>query len=389
MRDQADVSARRQRTRTQLLTAIRENVGVTRAGLGGLTGLSRSAIAAGVQDLLAEGLITEDGQAGESADGRGRPAALLSPAMPSGAVIGVDFGHAHVGVAVADTAGRILGERQQSADVDRDADMALETAVGLARQLLDATGMSSQQVREIAAGVPGPLDPHTSVVRSSAILSGWVGRNPADELAARVGHRVHVRNAADMGALGELRFGAARGLRDFLYVKVSDGIGAGLVLGGQLYRGTTGVTGEIGHIRLADAGDWCRCGNQGCLETVASTTELRRRLSRTRLAAASGNSDLPLSELSGDPAAARIITETGRTLGRVLAELCNCLNPAAIILGGELGAAGHPFVSGVRESIDRYALPDTAEAVHIHAAELGTRSELMGAIALAIQATVS
>jgi predicted NBD/HSP70 family sugar kinase len=379
-------SQRRRRSRDQLLTLIRDRDAVTRSELSGLTGLSRSAVADGVQSLLADRLIVEDRSGSGGTDsGPGRPAAMLCPARPEGVVVGIDFGHSHVAVAVAETTGRVIGEHRKLMDVDGAAGPALDTAGRLVYQLLGDLGIPLAAVLDIAAGIPGPLDLHTRVLRSPSILADWVGLAPAEELAARIGRAVHVANDADMGAQGELRFGAARGCRDFLYVKASHGIGAGLVLNGQTYRGAGGIAGEIGHTQLPGAANWCRCGNRGCLETVVCIGEVHRQLAETRLELAPNNLDLSLAEISINPVAARVITEAGRTIGRVLADLCNGLNPGVIILGGELGTAGQPLISGVRESIDRYAQPATAEAVDIRTAALGLRSELIGAVCLAIQ----
>jgi len=378
-------SARRQRSRHQLLTLIRERGSITRNDLGALTGLSRSAIAEGVASLIADHLVVEEGTqtvAGNAA--RGRPAALLAPSQRAGLVAGIDFGHAHVSVAVAGTDGSVLVEHRESVNVDDDAAHALDTAAALfGRCLVDAKA-SSSEVLSIAAGIPGPLDSGSHLVRSATILSAWVGLDPERELSNRLGRTVHVGNDADMGAQGELRFGAARGCRDFLYIKASHGIGAGLVLNGDSYRGSIGIAGEIGHTKLPGADNWCRCGNRGCLETVVSITEVRRQLEHTRVPNASPDEDSLLASHTNNPVARRVVTEAGRTLGQVLAELCNCLNPEAIILGGELGTAGRPLVAGVRESIDRYAQPAIAQAVDVRTAELGLRSELMGAVSRAM-----
>ena len=385
MAPQSERSARRQRSRHQLLNLIRERGSITRNDLGRLTGLSRSAIAEGVQGLIRDNLVVEEGtQTIGSSSVRGRPAALLAPCRPAGLVAGIDFGHAHVSVAVAGTDGSVLVEHRESVNVDDEAATALDTAAVLLQRCLTEANASASEVLSIAAGIPGPLDSGSHRVRSATILSAWVGLDPEQELSNRLGRTVHVGNDADMGAQGELRFGSARGCRDFLYIKASHGIGAGLVLNGETYRGSIGIAGEIGHTQLPGAGSWCRCGNRGCLETVVSITEIQRQLEHIKVQNASPDKGLSLASITNDPAAARVVTEAGRTLGQVLAELCNCLNPAAIILGGELGTAGGPLVAGVRESIDRYAQPAIAQAVDVRTAELGLRSELMGAVSRAM-----
>src|SRR5215475_834550 len=375
--------ARHQRTPAQLLETIRDLGGVTRADLSRLTGLSRSAVAHAVAALLADGLISEREPGGGHPGRRGRPAALLMPSRPAGHVVGIDFGHAHVGAAVADTAGEVLAERRLAADVDHHADEVLDESARLARDLLGQAGVPLSEVLAIAAGIPGPLDPQTRALRPPAILAAWAGRDAGHELATRLGLPVEVANDADLGALGELRYGAGRGRQDFVYVKASHGVGAGLVLGGRIYRGAAGIAGEIGHTSLPDATEWCRCGNRGCLETVVALGPLRHRLARIGIPPAADGAGWPVTRLQENALAVRVLAEAGRILGRALADLCNCLNPEAVILGGEVGTAGPALVAGVRESIDRYAQPAAAEAVQVLAAGLGARSELMGAVALA------
>jgi predicted NBD/HSP70 family sugar kinase len=375
--------ARHQRTPAQLLETIRDLGGVTRADLSRLTGLSRSTVAHAVAALLADGLITEREPGGSPAGQRGRPAALLTPSRPPGHVVGIDFGHAHVGVAVADTGGEVLAESRLGADVDHHADEVLDTSARMTRDLLSQAGVPLSQVAAAVAGLPGPLDPQTRALRPPAILAAWAGRDAGHELATRLGLPVEVANDADLGALGELRYGAGRGRRDFVYVKASHGVGAGLVLGGWIYRGAAGMAGEIGHTSLPDATEWCRCGNRGCLETVVSLGPLRRRLARIGILPAADGAGWPVVRLQQNALAVRVLAEAGRVLGRALADLCNCLNPEAVILGGEIGTAGPPLVAGVRESIDRYAQPAAAETVQVLVAGLGARSELMGAVALA------
>jgi predicted NBD/HSP70 family sugar kinase len=332
--------ARHQRTPALLLETIRDLGGVTRADLSRLTGLSRSAVAHAVAALLADGLIAEREPGGGHAGQRGRPATLLTPSRPPGHVVGIDFGHAHIGVAIADTTGDVLAESRLGADVDHHADEVLDTSARMTRYLLSQAGVPLSQVIAVVAGLPGPVDPRTRALRPPAILAAWAGRDAGHELASRLGLPVEVANDADLGALGELRYGAGRGRRDFVYVKASHGVGAGLVLGGRIYRGAAGIAGEIGHTSLPDATEWCRCGNRGCLETVVSLGPLSRRLARIGIPPAAGGAGWPASPLQENALAVRVLTEAGRILGRALADLCNCLNPEAVILGGEIGTAG-------------------------------------------------
>lgn len=379
-------SARQLRTQQLLVAALQQSGPLTRQRLSRLTGLSPSAVAAAVQVLLTDHRLIETDRVGPAGRGRGRPSRTLELARREGPVLGIDFGHAHVRAAIAHTAGEVLSEDCIDIDVDADPDAAMAAAEASVRRLLSEAGIALNDVLSVAACIPAPLDATTDRVSSATILSGWVALNPHRDLSARIGTNVVVGNDADLGARGEHRFGAAKEYQDFLYIKASHGIGAGLVINGQTYRGSSGIAGEIGHTQLPGATSLCRCGSRGCLETVVSITEVRRQLDHVL---SSESADGPLSALSLNRAAARVLTDAGRTMGRVLADLCNCLNPAAIIIGGELGVAGDPIVSGVRESIDRYAQPATAAAVTIRTAELGTRAELLGAVATAIETTAA
>jgi predicted NBD/HSP70 family sugar kinase len=276
----------------------------------------------------------------------------------------------------------VLGERRLALDVDHDSTRALDAAAALLEELLDEVAIDRSQLVGAGMGVPGPIDRRTGTVGSS-ILPGWNGLEPGRELSARLGLHVEVDNDANLGALGEHRFGAGRGLTEVVYVKLATGIGSGLILRGALHRGATGIAGELGHVQVQADGVVCNCGGRGCLQTVASVPTL------LDAARAAHGPDLTLQGLielvaAGDFGARRIIGEAGRAVGRVLSDLCNFVNPEAIIVGGDLSAAGEPLLAGIREAIDRHALPGAAEAVEVRPATLGERAEVLGALALVI-----
>ena len=297
-------------------------------------------------------------------------------------MLGVDFGHRHVRVAVADLSSTVLAERAIDLDVDHDAPTALATAVDLVDEVLDDAGLERSQLVGAGIGLPGPIDRLTATVCSQFILPGWVGVRAGDELSDRLGLAVEIENDANLGALAEASFGAGQGLSDILYVKLSSGIGAGLVLGGRVHRGASGMAGELGHIQVRAEGAVCRCGNRGCLETIASTTALLALL-RPTYGELTVRGMLELSA-AGDLGARRVITDAGHAVGQVLAEICNCLNPSAIVVGGDLSTAGEPLLTGIREAIERNALREAANAVQVKPAVLGERAEVLGALALVI-----
>ncbi|HEY3091360.1 MAG TPA: ROK family transcriptional regulator [Jatrophihabitantaceae bacterium] len=360
---------------------VREHGTITRPEVSTLAQLSRSTVSSLVAELIDAGWVIErQANAKGPGAGSGRPALVLAPVMPDGLLLAIDFGHNHVRVAAADMACEVRAERTVELDVDENAGQALDGCADLVTTVLAELGADRGAVRAAAAGIPGPLDngPQRKV-RSPTILADWIDLSPAAELERRIGRPIAIDNDANLGALGELRFGAGHRVGDFIYVKASHGIGASVVLGGQPYRGATGIAGEIGHTQIPGATQRCRCGNRGCLETAVSIELVRAELRRLRPPPANP------ADAMNDPVARRIVTEAGRTIGRVAADLCNCLNPAAVIMGGELSEYGPPFITGVRDSIDRYAQPATSEAVAVLAAEHGRRAEILGALALAAQ----
>src|SRR5436190_1051092 len=179
----------------------------------------------------------------------------------------------------------------------------------------------------VGAGValPGPVDRHTGTIGSAVILPGWAGLHAQRELARRLGLHVEVDNDANLGALAEASFGAGRGLENIVYVMLGSGIGAGLVLDGRVHRGAAGLAGELGHVQVRTDGAVCRCGNRGCLETVASGPALL-----TVLRAAHGEQLTVAGMLelaaSGDLGTQRVINDAGRAIGHALGDLCNSLN---------------------------------------------------------------
>src|SRR5262249_18675322 len=189
-----------------------------------------------------------------------------------------------------------------------------------------------------------------------------------------------------LGVLAEASFGAGRGRSDVVYVRLGSGVGAGLVIGGRLHAGAAGLAGEIGHVQVRPDGAVCRCGNRGCLETIAAEAAIRALLLPAR------GHDVTRRELlelvaTGDLGATRVVNDAGRAVGRVLADLCNVVNPEAIVVGGELSEAGDPLLSGIREALDRYALPGAADGVEGVHGHLGEGAEVLGALAVVTQST--
>lgn len=372
----------RELNRGLVVDALRRNGAASRAELARATGLSRATISTLTAELMKDGLVVErEGERDAESHRAGRPPVLLALDPRAGTVLGIDFGHSHVRVAVADLSSRVLAEHRAELDVDRSAAAALDRAAEMATAVLEEAGVPADGVFGCGVGIPGPIDQRTGTVGSGPILPGWTGLPAAKELADRLGFEVDVDNDATLGALGESAHGAARGVEDVIYLKLATGIGAGLLLGGRLHRGATGIAGEIGHILYDPQGKLCRCGSRGCLETAAGAPAI------AALLAEAYGGDLTTTDVvrlatEGDVGAERLVVDAGRAVGRVLADIINVLNPELVVLGGELAAVGEPLREGVVESLRRYALPAAAAAVRVELGVLGDRAEVLGALAL-------
>ncbi len=354
----------------------------SRADLARSTGLSRTTVSSLVTTLVASGHVVETSERGSPhKGGSGRPPVLVALSAPAGGVLGVDIGHGHILVAAADRTGAVRSQDVAAVDVDSHGAQALDHAARMARSVLKRAGLARSDLQAIGMCVPAPLDRRSARIKTG-ILPGWQDLEPGAELERRMGVPVFVDNDANLGALAEVSHGAARGVADLIYVKVASGVGAGIVLGGRLHRGATGIAGEIGHVQVGEDGPVCRCGNRGCLETTVSAPRIAELLDTAYDEPVTTDRVLEL-DASGDTAVRRVLNDAGRTVGRALADLCNSLNPELVVVGGSLGTSAS-LLDGVRASIDRYAQPDTAAAVRVAPAELGEKAEVTGAIALAV-----
>jgi predicted NBD/HSP70 family sugar kinase len=382
--DSGSLRSLRELNRARIVNALRERGSASRAEIARETGLSRSTVSSIVTDLIDAGLIGEQEEA-TAAHGEqgGRPAVPLSLDRSAGLALGIDYGHTHLRVAVSDLAHEVLAEDGRELDVDHSAFEGLDAAVELVGTVLSEAGVGMDRVIGAGMGLPGPISRSTGTVGSSAILPGWVGIDAAAELERRIGVPVEVENDANLGALAEFVWGAGEGHSELVYIKLSSGVGAGLLLDGRLYRGAGGTAGEIGHTPAKPDGVVCRCGLRGCLETVASARSIAELLSESRGEPVTSRELIKLAN-EGDPAATRLIAEAGRDVGIAAANLCNVVNPSRVIVGGELSAAGEAITLPLGESIRRYAIPSAAEDVTVVPGVLGERAELLGALALVL-----
>ncbi|MFH8882843.1 ROK family protein [Streptomyces californicus] len=362
----------------RVVRAVRMAGSLTQAEIARSTGLSAATVSNIVRELKDGGTVEVT-----PTSAGGRRARSVSLSGDAGIVIGVDFGHTHLRVAVGNLAHQVLAEESEPLDVDASSAEGFDRAEVLVKRLIEATGIGPDKVIGIGLGVPGPIDVESGTLGSTSILPGWTGINPSEELSGRLGVPVYVDNDANLGALGELVWGSGRGVKDLAYIKVASGVGAGLVIDGTIYRGPGGTAGEIGHITLDESGPVCRCGNRGCLETFTAARYVLPLLQPSHGPGLTMERVVQLAR-EGDPGCRRVIGDVGRHIGSGVANLCNLLNPSRVVLGGSLAEAGELVLGPIRDSVSRYAIPSAARQLSVLPGALGGRAEVLGALALVL-----
>jgi predicted NBD/HSP70 family sugar kinase/DNA-binding transcriptional ArsR family regulator len=378
----------RKLNRLRVIETLYRHPATSRVELTRHTGLSRATVSNLVDELRQAGVVEEHAPPNHDApDGAerprntGRPPVRLSLVPGAAFAVGLDFGHQHIRVAVCDLSGESIVDEWSPAEVDHAPTESLDLAQELVRAALKSADIDDERLLGVGMGVAAPVNKTTGELEADGILPGWRGIRPAAEMEQRLGVPVRLENDANVGALGEKVLGAGRGVDDFVYVRLSAGIGAGLVLDGRPYQGFGGVAGEIGHVLVEEQGLICRCGNRGCLETVASPVAVAALLERSSQQPVSVERLLELVE-AGDRGATRAVGDAGEAVGRVLAGLVNALNPELVIVGGELAAAGPVLLDPIRAAIDRHGVAAAAARVRVTAGTLGARAEVLGAAAL-------
>lgn len=368
----------RRANRERLMEVLLEGGPRTQAQLARATALAPSTVSNLVHELIEEGLLEVDpGEGG----GRSR---RVRPALGTGVVIGLDLGRFHLAGALANVGRTLLAEERQETPGFRSLDQSLESIDTMVDRLLEEAAMDRAAVRGAALALPAPIDSRTGRIASAAILPAWQDVDPVAVCEARLGFPVSVHNDTNLGALGEVTWGAGVGVSHLAYVWISEGVGSGLVLDGRPYSGVGGIAGEIGHTaHRSDLGDLCRCGNRGCLETIVSTRAVVRLLEPQVGPLDSFDHVVELAQ-SGNVLCSRVLAETGRRVGVAVADLINLVDPQRVVIGGELAHAGDLAIDGIKQMVRQYSIQSAADTVEIVPAELGVRAEVLGAVAAAL-----
>ncbi|WP_069113636.1 MULTISPECIES: ROK family transcriptional regulator [Jiangella] len=376
-------------TQAKVLKLLRDEGPLSRVELADRLGVSRTTMASEVSRLTELGLAEG---AGPAASRGGRRSTLVDLSSDV-RFVGVAIGATTVSVALTDGRLTVLGQRSIDMDVRLGPEPVLASALELTHKVLAEHGVT--RPAGVGVGVPGPVDFHGGMPVSPPIMPGWDGYPVRDALARELGCPVLLDNDVNVMALGEQHSGVAKNARDFLFVKIGTGIGCGIVVDGQLYRGVDGCAGDIGHIRVEEFGPTCACGNTGCLEAFFGGSAL----ARDALAAARGGRSPALASLlaekgeltgadvaaavtMGDPYTVQMIRDGGHRVGWVLASLVSFFNPGLIVIGGRVARLGHPLLAEIRGVVYRRSLPLATGNLPVVLSEMGDDAGVVGAAAL-------
>lgn len=364
-----------------LLHLIRSGRARTRGEIGRVTGLARSTVAQRIDALKTTGLIVELDKAAPSTGGR--PPGLLGFNADAGLVLAADLGATHSRISVSNLLAEPIADTTAEIDINLGPTAVLSWLEQAFADLLAEIGRSASEVRGIGIGLPGPVDFARGMAVNPPIMAGWHVFPVADHFRALHDVPVLVDNDVNIMALGEY-WAMDPKIEDFIFVKVGTGIGSGLILGGRLHRGAKGAAGDMGHVRATSDDALCRCANLGCLEATAGGGAIAASLRELGLDAADSRDVVELVG-EGNREAIRLVRAAGRLIGQVLASTVNLLNPALIMVGGDLSKAEPQLLAGIREVVYQRSTALSTTDLDIALSPLGDRAGITGAAAMVIE----
>ncbi|MFG6402878.1 MULTISPECIES: ROK family transcriptional regulator [unclassified Microbacterium] len=370
---------------SQLFQLLRDGVPRTRAELAKSTGLARSTVAVRVDELMRMGLITPVAD-GVSTGGRPPSQFAINPAAK--VVIAGDIGASHAVVAITDLTGQVLAEFSEELDVALGPEPVLSWLMERAHTLLAETGRTGTDVAAIGIGVPGPVEHSTGQPVNPPIMPGWDRFDIPGWIHQHLPVPALVDNDVNIMALGE-RAVAWPGVDHLMFVKVSTGIGTGIISGGALQRGAQGIAGDIGHVQVARGANVpCQCGNRGCLEALASGPAIARALREQGVEAHTGSDVVDLVK-RGNIDAIQAVRQAGRDIGEVLTTCVSLMNPSIIAIGGSMARVGEHLIAGVREVVYTRSTPLATEYLSIVQSLAADKAAILGASMLAVEHALS
>lgn len=380
--------------RSLILNLIKDKGPISRADISKITKLTRSTASNIVDYLIKKGLIKEIGL---TSSGVGRRAILLKLNSKAYHAIGIDLGTLHTTVAITDLLGRVETKIEYPTDCQKDKDKIIEKLVGTINNIIKNSGIKREKIVGIGVAAPGLIDKEGTMLITPNF--GWRD-TPLREILKKKFHiPVFVDNNVNAMALAESEFGKGQGVKNFVFVNVGMGIGAGVVIKGELFHGESNCTGEIGHTTVDYNGPKCSCGNNGCLEVMASGPAIAKRaikgIKEGEKSLISELANYGLNQISaeivataadqGDKLGRSIMEETGEYLGTGVANIINLFNPELVIIGGGVAQAGELIFKPLKRTVQKRAFSVSAEVAKIIPESLGKDCTVMGAAALALK----
>lgn len=380
----SDQTTVRTLNRRLILNHLRQHGAQSRAQLADITGLSPAAITGVTAELIEDGLLTE--QALGSSSG-GRPPIMIDIDYPSHYAVGIKVMESRLEAVLTDLSTTVL--QQQQVDLESHTPQAVAVAASkITTVLMKRVRASRDRLIGVGIGMPGVID-DAGVCHSSPILE-WRDVPIAAMIANQLGTTVWVDNDVNAFAAAERLFGHGKHAQNFVALTVGRGIGMGLVINGEVYRGRNGGAGEFGHVPSEPSGRLCECGNVGCLEAYAAEPALVRRYNDQRSASDVADIHALLERSkSRDALALELLGDAGERVGRALAGVLNVFNPELIVVGGEGVRLGEAFFAPMRDALERHAFNGLADGVEVFVDAWGDDAWARGAASLAVQRAFS
>ena len=380
--------------RSLVLNLIRDRGPLSRADISRITKLTRSTVSEIVNYLIKEGWVRENGRSRSQGGRRGILVELNPRAYYA---VGVEIGTLNIVAALVDLRGKVTKRVERLTRREQKKEIVIQRVKKTIHELISISKVSLSKIAGIGVAVPGLIDSERGILRVSSNL-GW--RNvPLREILENEFHvPILVDNNANAMALAESQFGAGKGIKNFVCVNVGMGIGSGIIIKGEIYRGESESAGEIGHTTVDYNGPICSCGNRGCLEVMASAPAIAKRAiqairrgEKTKIyQMVNGNlneitaATVAMAAKEGDKIAKRIMEETGEYLGTGIANIVNLFNPRVVIMGGGVSQAGNLIFEPIKRTIKERAFFVPAEVVKVLPPALGKDSTVIGAATLVL-----
>lgn len=361
----------------RILSVLLDAGGLSQAEIARRTGLAPATVSNIVRELSEAGVL----ELASLAAGRRGNTVTLSSSIGYALGISIEREYVRMGLATFDRS--VVNQRFEKMPYNYSPADAVTVAKRLYQDLLAESSVEPSQVTVGCVVAATSIYLNNTVVSGSPAMPAWAEINLSEYFSDAFNLPIVAENDADAAALAEHLWGRAKEIDNLIYVVVSNGVGAGIMIDGKIYKGSFGITGEIGHICVEPYQEVCQCGNRGCLETIASIPAMLSNAESTH-APVTSFADVVARADQGDARCARQLQRAGEALGKVLAGCCNILNPEMVVIGGEAAVAGETLLGPVRETIRRYAIPSTTQRLEVVESTLGLTAPLNGAIGNAV-----